>query len=84
MELEFKGQLQVYRHTLPYFMPVADIAERWLNDDMRHFVDEIGDMLNAFVSRRQQVNKLKVNIICCWGSISESYWAENTAWQFLC
>ncbi|XP_033646514.1 centromere protein O-like [Asterias rubens] len=59
MELEFKGQLQVYRHTLPYFMPVADIAERWLNDDMRHFVDEIGDMLNAFVSRRQQVNKLK-------------------------
>ncbi|XP_022103635.1 centromere protein O-like [Acanthaster planci] len=61
MELEFKGHLQVYRHTLPHFLPLTSIAEAHLNEDLTCFVDEIGDLLNAYVSRQQQVAQLKVD-----------------------
>lgn len=59
MELELKGHMQVYRYTVPHFLPVTNIAEAYLNEDLTYFVDEIGDLLNAYVSRRQQLVQLK-------------------------
>ncbi|XP_038051460.1 centromere protein O-like [Patiria miniata] len=61
MELEFKGQLQVYRHTLPHFLQLTNIVDEHLNEELTYFVDEIGDLLNAYVSRRQQVAQLKLD-----------------------
>ncbi len=35
--------LQVYRHTMPYFVPVDQLAENLLNDSISDFLDELSE-----------------------------------------
>ncbi|KAJ1648353.1 hypothetical protein IWQ61_009996 [Dispira simplex] len=49
--------LTVYRHTLPPTIPLASL-ESLLNRNVPAYLDEIQDMLQAMVARREQVNRL--------------------------
>ncbi len=62
MELETSrngGNLSILRHSLPYFVPIADISQD-LNKDINGFVYCVRDYLNAYVGRRQQAYALQV------------------------
>ena len=60
--------LRVEKHTVPHFVPLADISERYLNADLRAFLDLVADYLNGFVGRREQVALLQRE----WGEILSS------------
>ncbi|XP_071499446.1 centromere protein O-like [Diadema antillarum] len=49
--------LHLTKHNLPYFMPLKKIVSEHLNTDLQRFVQEVGDFLNALVSRKQQVSE---------------------------
>ncbi|RIA99436.1 Cenp-O kinetochore centromere component-domain-containing protein [Glomus cerebriforme] len=51
-------QLNVFRHTLPHFIPLDELEATYLNKDMHKFANEIGDYLQAFVTRREEFNTL--------------------------
>jgi len=53
------NQLVLYKHTIPYFIPLDTIKARFLNTNIKLFVDAVSDYLNAFVARREQVLMLQ-------------------------
>eukprot|EP00128_Syssomonas_multiformis_P002455 Colp12_sorted_trinity150504_noHs@4238 len=54
-----ENTLSVYKHTLPYFIPLDNLVKRFLNNDTKKFLSVIQDHLNALVSRRQQLVQLQ-------------------------
>ena len=57
-----EGALQLLKHNLPYFLPLKDLVSAQLNSDMQRFVETVGEYLNSFVSRRQQVGEAMVSL----------------------
>ncbi|XP_041471146.1 centromere protein O-like [Lytechinus variegatus] len=53
--------LHLVKHNLPYFLPIKDLEKDHLNTDMQAFIQVVSDSLNAFVSRRHQVEEAKEN-----------------------
>jgi hypothetical protein len=47
------------KHTLPYFVPLRELAQQLLNVDFNRFLDITSDFVNALVSRRQQCETIK-------------------------
>ncbi|KAJ1967737.1 hypothetical protein IWQ62_001671 [Dispira parvispora] len=54
---ETSNELMVYRHTLPPTIPLASL-ESLLNRNVPAYLDEIQDMLQAMVARREQASRL--------------------------
>eukprot|EP00057_Strongylocentrotus_purpuratus_P018156 XP_011672630.1 PREDICTED: centromere protein O-like [Strongylocentrotus purpuratus] len=57
ISLNSAKSLHLVKHNLPYFLPIKDFEMKHLNTDMQAFVQVVGDSLNAFVSRRHQVEE---------------------------
>lgn len=51
-------QLRVFKHTLPYFVPIKQLEEQHLVKNVRHFVRALSVYINAFVARRAQAMSL--------------------------
>lgn len=51
--------LFVFKHSIPYFIPLESISERFLNKSIKLFSEALSDYLNAHVSRKQQFLSLK-------------------------
>ncbi|CAG8606938.1 732_t:CDS:2 [Paraglomus occultum] len=55
-------QLEIVKHTIPHFIPIADIQREHLNTNIDTFISTIDNNLQAFVARREQLSQLeKVN-----------------------
>ncbi|XP_077989690.1 centromere protein O-like [Glandiceps talaboti] len=56
MELDIKDQrvVSIYRHTLPYFIPLQKLIDHKLNENTKDFLQTISGYLTAYVARRQQ------------------------------
>lgn len=52
-------KLHVIEHTIPFFLPVRELEKQHLGNSPKMFIDYMGDVLQAYVSRREQVNELK-------------------------
>eukprot|EP01126_Amoeba_proteus_P042035 TRINITY_DN4551_c0_g1_i1.p1 TRINITY_DN4551_c0_g1~~TRINITY_DN4551_c0_g1_i1.p1 ORF type:complete len:197 (+),score=41.18 TRINITY_DN4551_c0_g1_i1:514-1104(+) len=52
----------IAKHTLPYFIPLARISQKFLNSNFRIFANVVSDYLNAFVSRQQQLYRLQSHV----------------------
>lgn len=52
-------KLHVIEHSIPFFLPVRELEKQHLGNSPKLFIDYIGNVLQAYVSRREQVNKLK-------------------------
>uniref|UniRef100_S4RSB0 Centromere protein O n=1 Tax=Petromyzon marinus TaxID=7757 RepID=S4RSB0_PETMA len=47
------------RHSFPQFVPLKELTEKHLAKNLQHFIWVLGDYLNAFVARREQVERTK-------------------------
>ncbi|XP_014668948.1 PREDICTED: centromere protein O-like [Priapulus caudatus] len=62
--LELSSELRVCHHTLPPFVPLQVLLERYLyrEKNVQQFLFELSNYLCSYVSRREQVNALQDNV----------------------
>ncbi|XP_065538001.1 centromere protein O [Lathamus discolor] len=59
LDLLTKSEVQIYRHSVPPFIPLEQIAKQYLQTDIRRFLSVLSDHLNAYVGRRYQADQLQ-------------------------
>ncbi|CAM6004270.1 unnamed protein product [Sphagnum balticum] len=52
-------KLHVTEHSIPFFLPLRELEKAHLTTSPKVFIDYIGDILQAYVSRREQVREIK-------------------------
>ncbi|KAL3697789.1 hypothetical protein R1sor_011865 [Riccia sorocarpa] len=52
-------RLHVSEHSIPFFLPLREVEKSNLSSSCTKFIDCLSDVLQAYVSRREQVNQLK-------------------------
>lgn len=62
VDLLTKSEVQIYRHSVPAFIPLERIAKQYLQTDIRRFLSVLSDHLNAYVGRRYQADQLQVSV----------------------
>ncbi|XP_078439139.1 centromere protein O [Wolffia australiana] len=55
----FLEKMTVAEHTIPFFLPVREVENDYLSSNAIKFIDYIGDILQTYVDRREQVRVLK-------------------------
>ncbi|KAG0093679.1 hypothetical protein BGZ93_010182 [Podila epicladia] len=51
-------ELEITKNTIPHWIPLRDLTRRHLNRDMKMFTRKVSEYLQAFVTRRENINKL--------------------------
>lgn len=51
-------KMHVIEHSIPFFLPVRELEKQHLGNSPKMFIDYMGDVLQAYVSRREQVPAL--------------------------
>ncbi|NWX71664.1 CENPO protein, partial [Alca torda] len=59
LDLLTKPEVRIYRHSIPTFIPLQQIAKKYLQTDIRRFLSVLSDHLNAYVGRRYQADQLQ-------------------------
>lgn len=54
----FLEKMSVIEHTIPFFLPIRE-AENDLSSNAMKFIDYVGEILQAYVDRREQVRLIK-------------------------
>lgn len=61
LEIDLKPTLRISRHNIPPFIPLNSLAEQSnMQTDIKAFLETLGQHLNAFVGRKQQLKLVKV------------------------
>ncbi|KAL1346755.1 hypothetical protein HN51_020316 [Arachis hypogaea] len=55
----FLEKMTVLEHTVPFFLPIREIENDLLSSNAMKFIDHIGELLQAYVDRREQVRLIK-------------------------
>ncbi|KVH88079.1 Centromere protein Cenp-O [Cynara cardunculus var. scolymus] len=55
----FLEKMTVLEHTVPFFLPIREAENDLLSSNAMKFIDHIGDLLQAYVDRREQVRLIK-------------------------
>lgn len=63
MDLLIKPLVKIQRHSVPVFIPLEQIAKKYLQTDIRRFLSVLSDHLNAYVGRRHQADQLEVPVV---------------------
>ncbi|KFP57635.1 Centromere protein O, partial [Cariama cristata] len=59
LDLLTKPEVQIHRHSVPIFIPLEQIAKKYLQTDIRRFFSVLSDHLNAYAGRRYQADQLQ-------------------------
>ncbi|NXC22279.1 CENPO protein, partial [Corythaeola cristata] len=59
LDLLTKPEVRIHRHSIPIFIPLEQIARKYLQTDIRRFFSVLSDHLNAYVGRRYQADQLQ-------------------------
>ncbi|NWR78159.1 CENPO protein, partial [Centropus unirufus] len=59
VDLLTAADVQIYRHSIPVFIPLGQIAKKYLQTDIRRFLAVLSEHLNAYAGRRFQVEQLQ-------------------------
>ncbi|XP_045405129.1 centromere protein O [Lemur catta] len=59
VDLVIKKPLQIYHHSVPVFIPLEDIAAKYLQTDIQHFLFSLCEYLNAYSGRKYQADQLQ-------------------------
>ncbi|KAL2896869.1 Centromere protein O [Bienertia sinuspersici] len=51
----FLEKMTVLEHTIPFFLPVREAENDLLSSNAMKFIDHVGELLQAYVDRREQV-----------------------------
>lgn len=62
LDLLTEPQVRIHRHSIPIFIPLEQIAKKYLQTDIRRFLSVLSDHLNAYVGRRYQADQLQVPV----------------------
>lgn len=63
LELDLKPTLRISRHDVPPFIPLNSLAKCNLQTDLKAFLYNLSQHLNAYVGRRQQLKLVKVQLL---------------------
>ncbi|KAH6780977.1 centromere protein O [Perilla frutescens var. hirtella] len=55
----FLEKMTVLEHTIPFFLPVREAENEYLSSNAMKFIDYVGELLQAYVDRREQVRLIK-------------------------
>ncbi|KAJ7958652.1 Centromere protein O [Quillaja saponaria] len=55
----FLEKMTVVEHTIPFFLPIREAENDFLSSNAMKFIDHVGDLLQAYVDRREQVRLIK-------------------------
>ncbi|CAN1341464.1 hypothetical protein LINPERPRIM_LOCUS39173 [Linum perenne] len=55
----FLEKMTVPEHTVPFFLPIRDAENDLLSSNAMRFIDFVGELLQSYVERREQVRILK-------------------------
>ncbi|KAJ4835879.1 hypothetical protein Tsubulata_030859 [Turnera subulata] len=55
----FLEKMTVLEHTIPFFLPIREAENDLLSSNAMRFIDFIGELLQAYVDRREQVRLIK-------------------------
>ncbi|XP_041022450.1 uncharacterized protein LOC121263557 isoform X3 [Juglans microcarpa x Juglans regia] len=55
----FLEKMTVLEHTIPFFLPIREAENDLLSSNAMKFIDYIGELLQAYVDRREQVQLIK-------------------------
>ncbi|KAK8550611.1 hypothetical protein V6N12_039311 [Hibiscus sabdariffa] len=55
----FLEKMTVIEHTIPFFLPLREVENDLLSSNAMRFIDHIGELLQAYVDRREQVRLVK-------------------------
>ncbi|CAI9101112.1 OLC1v1038366C1 [Oldenlandia corymbosa var. corymbosa] len=55
----FLEKMTVVEHTVPFFLPIREAENEFLSSNAMKFIDHVGELLQAFVDRREQVRLIK-------------------------
>nr|XP_023887985.1 uncharacterized protein LOC112000107 [Quercus suber]POE66768.1 hypothetical protein CFP56_63911 [Quercus suber] len=55
----FLEKMTVLEHTIPFFLPIREAENDLLSSNAMKFIDYIGELLQAYVDRREQVRLIK-------------------------
>jgi len=58
LDLDKNEKLRITHHTIPYFIPLDRVQKKYLNTNIKTFIQVVSDYLNCFVSRREQLVQL--------------------------
>ncbi|KAF9142287.1 hypothetical protein BG015_000981, partial [Linnemannia schmuckeri] len=53
-----KSPFEIAKHTIPHWIPLRELEKRYLNRDMSTFTRSVSDYLQAFVTRRENINRI--------------------------
>ncbi|NXT28895.1 CENPO protein, partial [Syrrhaptes paradoxus] len=59
LDLLTQPEVRIQRHSVPTFIPLEQIAKKYLQTDIRRFMSVLSDHLNAYVGRRYQADQLQ-------------------------
>ncbi|XP_042743409.1 centromere protein O isoform X3 [Lagopus leucura] len=59
VDLLIKPEVKIQRHSVPVFIPLEQIAKKYLQTDIRRFLSVLWEHLNAYVGRRHQADQLE-------------------------
>ncbi|XP_057959659.1 uncharacterized protein LOC131152072 [Malania oleifera] len=55
----FLEKMTVLEHTVPFFLPIREAENDLLSSNAMKFIDHVGELLQAYVDRREQVRLVK-------------------------
>ncbi|CAK7354210.1 unnamed protein product [Dovyalis caffra] len=55
----FLEKMTVLEHTIPFFLPIREAENDLLSSNAMRFIDYIGELLQAYVDRKEQVRLIK-------------------------
>ncbi|XP_078392845.1 centromere protein O [Cetorhinus maximus] len=59
LDIQIQLPRKIVRHNIPAFIPLEQTAHTYLQQDLRQFMDVLRNALNAYTSRRYQVEQLQ-------------------------
>ncbi|XP_057597103.1 centromere protein O [Hippopotamus amphibius kiboko] len=59
VDLVMKKPPQIHHHSIPVFIPLEEIAAKYLQTDIQHFLFTLCEYLNAYSGRKYQADRLQ-------------------------
>ncbi|NXL91518.1 CENPO protein, partial [Alectura lathami] len=59
LDILTKPEVRIQRHSVPVFIPLEQIAKKYLQTDLRRFLSVLWEHLNAYAGRRYQAEQLE-------------------------
>ncbi|NXN12730.1 CENPO protein, partial [Indicator maculatus] len=59
LDLLTRPEVRIHHHSVPIFIPLEQIAKRYLQTDIRRFLSVLSDHLNAYAGRKYQADQLQ-------------------------